>query len=36
MKIDIDTERSDRRLLWITVAILTLGLAWNFATTHIW
>jgi hypothetical protein len=36
MKIYIDTERSDRRLLWIAVAIVTLVLAWNFGTSYRW
>lgn len=36
MKIYIDTERSDRRLLWSAVAIVSLVLIWNFGMSYLW
>jgi len=36
MEIHIYTERSDRRLLWITLAVVAVVLAWNTASLYFW
>jgi hypothetical protein len=36
MEIHIYTERSDRRLLWIALAVVAMVLAWNTASLYFW
>jgi hypothetical protein len=36
MEIHIYTERSERRLLWIALAVVAVVLAWNTASLYFW
>lgn len=36
MEVHIYTDRSDRRLLWMALALVALVLAWNTASVYLW
>jgi hypothetical protein len=36
MQIHIYTERSDRRLLWMALAVVAIVLTWNIGSIYLW